>query len=214
MNKRALLGFSLCFISLKLLAVFRSVVGILAVKRAMRVSPGSVARVSACLCETVVPARRTRRIIGLETRWLFQSARFNPLQPLNSREINNEGVKSAPSEFIRHSRQISIGQFLDVLGLYGTSFPPGLLFLRSRRLVQRRSSHQTLLIAVEDVALTSSDLWVNRRRAKGALPQKKLLDKLAAADNSEESTSAWSQRLSHSASPPRWKMFRSIFLAP
>ena len=55
-------------------------------------------------------------------------------------------MESAAARFVRHSRQIPLGQFLDVSGIYGTLFSPGSLFLHSRRLVHCCSAHQRIFI--------------------------------------------------------------------
>jgi hypothetical protein len=83
------------------------------------------------------------------------------MQSLKIREIHDKTMKSAPSRFVGHSRQISLGQPLDVSGLYGTFFPPGSLFLGSRRLVHGCGSHERGLVVVEDISLTSTNLRVD-----------------------------------------------------
>jgi len=70
-------------------------------------------------------------------------------------------MEPTPSRFVGHSRQISLGQPLDVSWLYGTFFPPGLIFLGSRRLVHRCSSHKRCFVVKEDIRLTSTNSMVD-----------------------------------------------------
>jgi len=120
----------------------------------------------------------------LKPRWLFVSARLNPFQPLNSREVDNERMESASSSLVGHSGQVQCGQLLDVIRIYGTLLSLGLSLFRSRRLIQGGSPHEPHLVVTEQVALASSDLRVNCRRAERAVPEQKRPDEFSAADDS------------------------------
>jgi len=141
----------------QLLSALRPVGWTLAVKSAIGIIPGCLRCSSTSISEPEISAWRTGWIMVLETGWLFSPGRFHPMQSLKVGEIHDKTMESAPSRFVGHPRQILLGQPLNVSRIYRAFFLPGSLFLRSRRLIHRCSSHERCLVVVEDIRLTRTN---------------------------------------------------------
>ncbi|MBI4286183.1 MAG: hypothetical protein HY670_09885 [Chloroflexi bacterium] len=106
-------------------------------------------------------------------------------------------MKAAARSLVGQSSQVSFGQLLDSLRVYGTLFPPGLLLLLPGGPIQCNGIKQCGLVVEEDVSLGSTNIRVYTGRAFGPIAQEKLPDEPPTAEGTQEAASGRPQRFSY-----------------